>query len=156
MNKDKLKELVGALDELSDDIKDMKVDMGSTGKPSCDTCGCHAGLISIVAKDLPELQETYKHLCSLHLEKEYYNNPYVYIFWARALADFLDFEDRYSFIYWARDNPEIWGNEHGVSMFDSAKAFADDESKQITHRDIIKHWKQVLKKVEKEGVKNDE
>ncbi|CAC9649478.1 hypothetical protein [uncultured Gammaproteobacteria bacterium] len=150
MNKNKLKELVGALDALSDDIKDMKVDMGSTSKPSCDTCGCHAGLISIVAKDLPELQETYRHLCSLHLEKEYYNNPYVYIFWARALADFLDFEDRYSFIYWAGDNPEIWGNEHGVSMFDSAKAFTDDESKQITHRDLINHWKQVLVNIERE------
>jgi hypothetical protein len=96
------------------DVKDMKVDMGSTSKPSCDTCGCHAGLISIVAKDLPELQEAYKHLC-LHLDKEYYNNLYIYIFWARALAVFLGFKHRLSFIYWAGDNPEIWGNEHGVA-----------------------------------------
>jgi hypothetical protein len=31
--------------------------MGSGRKPMCNTPGCHAGLISIVAKDLPELQE---------------------------------------------------------------------------------------------------
>jgi hypothetical protein len=148
MNKDKLKEFVGALDALSDDIKDMKVDMGSTGKPSCDTCGCHAGLISIVAKDLPELQEAYKHLCSLSLQKEYCKNPYVYIFWARSLAVFLCFKDRLSFIYWAGDNPEIWGNEHGVAMFDLAKAFTNDKSKQLAHRDIINHWKQVLVNIE--------
>jgi hypothetical protein len=29
-------------------------------KPTCGTPGCHAGLISIVAKDLPELQEIYE------------------------------------------------------------------------------------------------
>ncbi|CAC9656703.1 hypothetical protein [uncultured Gammaproteobacteria bacterium] len=149
MNEEKLKEFVNALGALSDDVKDMKVDMGSTGKPSCDTCGCHAGLISIVAEDLPELQEAYKHLCSLNFEKEYYNNIYIYIFWARALAVFLGFEDRLPFIYWAGDNPEIWGNEHGVAMFDLAKAFTDDESKQLTHRDIINHWKQVLVNIEK-------
>jgi hypothetical protein len=110
-------------------------------------------LISIVAEDLPELQETYKHLCSLYLQKGYYNNPYVYIFWARALAVFLGFKDRFSFIYWAEDNPKIWGNEHGVAVFDLAKAFTDDESKKLTHRDIINHWKQVLVNIENEGVK---
>ena len=150
MNKDKLKELVNALDSLSDDVKDMGVIMMSTNKPSCGTCGCHAGLISIVAKDLPELQEAYKYLCSLYLQKGYYNNPYVYIFWARALAVFLGFKDRFSFIYWAGDNPEIWGNEHGVAVFDLAKAFTDDESKKLTHRDIINHWKQVLVNIERE------
>ena len=62
MNKDKLKEFVNALDALSDDVKNMDVDMGSTDKPTCGTCGCHAGLISIVAQDLPELKEIYKPL----------------------------------------------------------------------------------------------
>ncbi len=57
MNKNKLKELVNALDSLSDEVKDWGVTMSSEEKPMCDTPGCHAGLISIVAKDLPELQE---------------------------------------------------------------------------------------------------
>jgi hypothetical protein len=78
------------------------------------------------------------------LKEECYNNPYIYTFWARALAVFLCFKDRVSFIYWAGDNPEIWGNEHGDDMFEFGKAFTDYENKEITHRDIINHWKQVL------------
>ncbi|CAC9628601.1 hypothetical protein, partial [uncultured Gammaproteobacteria bacterium] len=46
MNKNKLKELVNALDELSDDVKDWDVVMMSANKPACGTPGCHAGLIS--------------------------------------------------------------------------------------------------------------
>jgi hypothetical protein len=45
MNKDRLKEFVNALDALSDDVKDMDVEMGNTNKPTCETPGCHAGLI---------------------------------------------------------------------------------------------------------------
>jgi hypothetical protein len=60
MNKNKLKQFVNALDELSDDVKDWDVEMESTKEPTCGTPGCHAGLISIVAKDLPELQDIYK------------------------------------------------------------------------------------------------
>ena len=51
MNKDKLKELVSALDALSDNVKDWDVEMESWYKPDCGTPGCHAGLISIVAKN---------------------------------------------------------------------------------------------------------
>ncbi|CAC9628046.1 hypothetical protein, partial [uncultured Gammaproteobacteria bacterium] len=58
MNKDKLKQFVNALDTLSDDVKDWDVVMMSANKPACGTPGCHAGLISIVAKYLPELEET--------------------------------------------------------------------------------------------------
>jgi hypothetical protein len=65
MNKDKLKEFVNALDALSDDVKDWDVDMNSGEKPTCGTPGCHAGLISIVAENLPELQEIHK--IHLHL-----------------------------------------------------------------------------------------
>jgi hypothetical protein len=59
MNKDRLKEFVNALDALSDDVKDWGVAMISTNKPTCGTPGCHAGLISIVAKDLPEMKDTF-------------------------------------------------------------------------------------------------
>jgi hypothetical protein len=38
-------------------------------------------------------------------------------------------------------------------MFGSFLAFADDLDKEITHRDIINHWKQVLANIENEGVK---
>jgi hypothetical protein len=48
MNKDKLKELVGALDELSDDVKNMDVNSGSINELLCGTPGRLACLISIV------------------------------------------------------------------------------------------------------------
>ncbi len=141
MNKNKLKELVNVLNELSDDVKDWGVDMGSVDKPLCGTPGCHAGLISIVAKDLPELQDIYND-CRVH------NKSYEYDAWADTLADFLGFNDMHDLNDWADSYPKIWGNEHGVAMFDLAKAFTDDESKQLTHRDIINHWKQVLVNLE--------
>jgi hypothetical protein len=56
----------------------------------------------------------------------------------------------------AVDNPKLWGNKYGDYMFCARLAFTDDKSKQLTHRDIIEHWKQVLKNIEEEGVKNDE
>nr|CAC9628078.1 hypothetical protein [uncultured Gammaproteobacteria bacterium]CAC9654907.1 hypothetical protein [uncultured Gammaproteobacteria bacterium] len=49
---------------------------------------------------------------------------------------------------WAVDNPKLWGNNRGDDMFCSRLAFTNDEYKQLTHIDIINHWKQVLKKVE--------
>jgi hypothetical protein len=45
---------------------------------------------------------------------------------------------------WAVDNPKLWGNNRGYDMFCARLAFTDDKSKQLTHRGIINHWKQVL------------
>ncbi len=45
---------------------------------------------------------------------------------------------------WAKENPKIWGNIFGGNMFKLTMAFTNDEYKQLTHRDIINHWKQVL------------
>ena len=153
MNKDKLKEFVNALDELSDDVKDMGVKMSSTKEPVCGTPGCHAGLISIVAKDLPEMKDTYKRLLILKLGIKC-NNFALYSFqiWADTLTDFLGFKDKYGLMDWAVDNPKLWGNKRGEYMFSFWQAFTGDEYKKITHRDIINHWKQVLVNIENEGV----
>jgi hypothetical protein len=152
MNKDKLKQFVNALDTLSDDVKDWGVNMGSGKKPMCDTPGCHAGLISIVAKDLPELQEIYKPLyflgCAPASGSE---NQYIFHVWSRALAVFLGFVDIRDLRDWAKDNPKLWGNRSGYNMFCSFFAFTYDLNKEITHRVIINHWKQVLKNIEDEG-----
>jgi hypothetical protein len=81
MNKDRLKELVNALDALSDDVKDWGVAMISTKEPTCDTPGCHAGLISIVAKDLPELQGIYMPLYLSESERRgKRGNQYFFMF----------------------------------------------------------------------------
>ncbi len=153
MNKDKLKELVNALDALSDDVKDWGVRMSSTNEPVCGTPGCHAGLISIVAKELPEMKDTYKRLLILKLGIKCHNFAlYSFQIWADTLTDFLGFKDRYGLLDWAVDNPKLWGNNRGYDMFCARLAFTDDKSKHLTHRDIINHWKQVLKNIKNEGV----
>jgi hypothetical protein len=160
MNKDKLKELVNALDALSDDVKDMQVYMRSISKPSDDTCGCHAGLISIVAQELPELQEIYEPIYSKECDfrGQERENHYIFYVWNSALAIFLGFKHEYELDMWdeknpikiwAEDNPEIWGNNFGGEIFSSQSAFNNDLDKALAHRDIIEHWKQVLANIEK-------
>jgi hypothetical protein len=144
------KQFVNALDSLSDDIKDWGVIMMNTNKPVCGTPGCHAGLISIVAKELPKLQDIYERL--YFLQWNIRGNRYEYDMWADALAIFLGFVDMEDLMDWAKDNPKIWGNEHGFHMFSFRRAFTDKTNKKLTHRDIINHWKQVLVNIENEGV----
>ncbi len=141
MKKDKLEELVNALDGLSDEVKDWDVKMESGEKPACDTPGCHAGLVSIVAQELPELQEIYENHFYFMSETEIF---YKYDVWAHTLADFLGFEKRRDLEDWAKENPKIWGNIFGGNMFKLTMAFTDYLPKQLTHRDLINHWKQVL------------
>jgi hypothetical protein len=141
MNKNKLKQFVNALDALSDDVKDMGVEMGSINEPLCGTPGCHAGLLSIVAKDLPELQDIYNYNNDYRIyEDEYYR-------WADTLAEFLGFVEMRYLTDWARDNPKLWGNKFGQDMFSFWRAFTNSQFKKLTHRDIINHWKQVLKNI---------
>ncbi len=143
MNKDKLKEFVNALDELSDDVKDWGVKMESGEKPTCETPGCHAGLISIVAQDLPELQDIYKnHIYFTKVGGD--ESEYHYNIWVDTLTDFLGFSEEKDLECWAKDNPKLWGNKFGRDMFMTAVAFTDDTNKHLTHIDIINHWKQVL------------
>jgi hypothetical protein len=142
MNKDKLKELVNALDELSDKVKDWEVNMLSWDKPACGTPGSHAGLISIVAKDLPKLQDIYNDDCRVH------NNSYEDDVWADVLAVFLGFKNMQDLKRWAKDNPKLWGNKYGYDMFCSWQAVTKYSDKILIHRDIINHWKQILVNIE--------
>ncbi len=154
IDKNKLKQFVNALDELSDDVKDWGVNMINGKKPTCRTPGCHAGLISIVAKDLPELQEIYKPLYILECEPaEGAESQYVFHIWGRALAVFLGFKGGHELETWADNNPKLWGNKFGGGMFCCPSAFTNDLPKQLTHRDIIEHWKQVLVNIEKGEMK---
>ncbi len=155
MNKNKLKQFVNALGELSDEVKDWDVVMMSANKPACGTPGCHAGLISIVAKDLPGLEETYLKIFKGYFKvyKDIKQDFYLYSIWADALAEFLGIKGEKDLAVWAAKNPKLWGNEFGEWMFCCWSAFTDDESKKLTHRDIINHWKQVLVNIENEGVK---
>lgn len=45
---------------------------------------------------------------------------------------------------WAEDNPEIWGNEYGRSMFSAEYSFTDDTGPELTSlSQIIDHWRGV-------------
>jgi hypothetical protein len=63
--------------KIDKEIKNNKVDMRSNFEPICGTAGCFAGLISIVANDIPELK------------KHYTSSIYTFSNWGIALQDFL-------------------------------------------------------------------
>ncbi len=149
MNITKLTEYTKALNALPEPIKSNYVDMISTDAPTCNTPGCHSGLISIAANYLPELQECYKNTLEFDGEKyyqEYKNNrPYSYSRWGDALALYLGFpfddteHTRNALTRWAVYNPYYWGNIHGEGMFNSCKAF-DQETDFFPHSIIIDHF----------------
>jgi hypothetical protein len=151
MNKNKLKELVNALDALSDDIKNMDVNRNYYKEPECGTSGSHPGLIYIVAEELPELKYIYKRF---HFPGYLIEDSFPWHHWAGTLANFLGFKDKIGLTDWAKDNPKLWGNKFGDYMFccEGWQAFTNSQFKKLTHIDIINHWKQVLKNIENEGV----
>ncbi len=151
MNKNKLKELVNALDALSDDIKNMDVNRNYYKEPECGTSGSHPGLIYIVAEELPELKYIYKRF---HFPGYVIEDSFPWHHWAGTLANFLGFKDKIGLTDWAKDNPKLWGNKFGDYMFccEGWQAFTNSQFKKLTHIDIINHWKQVLKNIENEGV----
>lgn len=139
----KLKEYATALNELPEEIKNNEVYMMSTDDPHCGTPGCHAGLVSIVADYLPELQDCYNKVC----DSEYPDSTkyYSYENWADALALYLGFafNEKYStstaLTRWARENADIWDNLHGDEMFSSGMAFGQ-VSDNFPHSVIISHF----------------
>jgi hypothetical protein len=52
-----------------------------------------------------------------------------------VLNEFLDCD----FKKWAGDNPDIWDNEFGASMWYSKQAFGRKEWERLTHDKIIVH-----------------
>ncbi len=138
-----------ALNDLPEHIKSNCVDMVSTEAPTCNTPGCHAGLVSIVAQYLPELQECYNNSLDFDGERyfqEYKNNrPYSYSRWADALALYLGFQfdetehTREALMRWVDSNPYYWGNLYGEGMFNSCIAF-DQDTDFFPHSVIIDHF----------------
>jgi hypothetical protein len=122
MNANNFKTLIEALEALPEGIRNNKVNMSSVDEPVCGTVGCFAGLISIVAKEIPEL-------------KKLYASKHIYFFhaWVDALNEYLDI----NFREWAEENPEIWGNEDGWHMFYSITAFGKGAGDVLSHDEII-------------------
>ena len=123
MNTSNFKTFVEALEALPASIKSNDVDMNSTKEPAYDTVGSFAGLISIVAEDIPELKQEYK------------GKFYDIYEWQYALNKYL----KCIFRDWAKYNYTIWDNKHGGSMFFTPEAFGIESGKTLTHYGIIVH-----------------
>jgi hypothetical protein len=122
MNTKNFKIFIETLEALPEGIRNNRVDMNSTHEPVCGTVGCFAGLISIVAKDIPELEDLYG-----------YETIYFFHAWVDALNEYLDT----NFREWAEEKPEIWGNAYGWNMFTSITAFGKEKGDVLTHDEII-------------------
>jgi hypothetical protein len=128
MNTNNFKIFVEALEALPEEIKNNKVDMRSNFEPICGTAGCFAGLISIVANDIPELK------------KHYTSSIYSFSNWGMALHDFLGI----SLQAWAWENPTIWENTRGISVYSFNEAWGKSEDETLIHNDIIIHLRKAL------------
>ena len=146
MNTEKFKTLLEALDCLPSEIKNNIIDMASTHEPTCGTPGCFAGLISIVAKDIPELEEIYK-------SSREYNGEYSYQKWADALGTYLECDGyantetdiETSFEGWVNDHPAVWG-ESPNRVFSSNAAFGKSGLDKMKHDDVITYLHGVYKR----------
>lgn len=126
-------------EKMHNDKTPVKYDSGTYKEDMIGTHGYHAGLISIVATSLPDLQECYDTISALggweysseDLEQLNYNS---YTHWADALALYLGFKfDKNSYVHkslrkalcdWASEHAEIWGTAHGGDMFSNDKSGA--------------------------------
>ena len=132
MNTNNFKIFVEALEALPESIKNNNVNMASIAEPDpvCGTPGCFAGLVSIVAEDIPELKQAYK------------SNYYEYNEWEEALNIFLEC----TFRSWANYNYKSWGNTQGRDVFCSSVAFGVEVGDSLTHNMIIIHLRKALNK----------
>jgi hypothetical protein len=128
MNTNNFKIFVEALEALPEEIKNNEVDMQSNFEPVCGTVACFAGLISIVANDIPELK------------KHYTSSIYTFSNWGIALQDFLGI----GLEVWAWENPTIWENTRGISVYSFNEAWGKKEDETLIHNDIINHLRKAF------------
>ena len=147
MKLNKLKEFLSVADKLSDEVKNMGVNMKSVEEPNDTTCGCHAGLVSIIAKDLPELQDNYDDY------KFHHDGDYSFVKWGDSLGKFLGFKNVEYLEEWAKKTPDMWGNDKGERMLSCSSAFTGAGIKPLKHIDIINHWHKVAVNIENGGKK---
>lgn len=100
----------------------------------CGTVNCVAGWY-VVAKGTED-PETMRHIRGNHVDYEY---------GAMLMAEDLGFRNEDELRAWAEDNPEIWGNKHGGSMFSRYDAYTGIFDIRVTceYSDIITHWAKV-------------
>ena len=101
--------------------------------PVCNTPHCHAGWYLLAKK--PFMQRIFS---------RHNNFTYGYLEMERDL-NIPSISD------WARENPEIWGNNSGSYVFSSPLAFVGPTRPNgaKTLKDIVDHWKEVYERLVK-------
>jgi len=104
----------------------------------CGTVNCVAGWY-VVAKGTEDPQ-TLKYIRENHIDFEY---------GAMLMAEDLGFNSEEELMAWAKDNPEIWGNESGDFMFSRYRAYTGKPDIHVTceYTDIIAHWAKVAERL---------
>ena len=133
--------------EALENLPPTPVDMYSPDEPVCGTPGCHAGLISLVAEEIPQLKGYYNDLEAL---LQFDCEGYDYSSWASALARFIteDGAERLTMISLAtlaESYPDWWGNAKGELMFSCGEAFGQ-ETDRFQDYIITAHWAGVLER----------
>lgn len=112
-----------------------EVDMGNGAslENSCGTPCCHGSWLEYAAFNTWNARNSWRD----------------FIEGANLAAKHLGFISRTGLQFWANDNPKIWGNNHGYSVFDSsgARAFAKTDE-TLTLKDIANHWYAVAGRLE--------
>lgn len=116
------------------EVKKGAVDMSESDFNVCGTIACHAGWFAISRGKNKEDNE--------------YKPYYGFKDSANDMAKFLGFEHKGDLELYFKENPELWGNLYGYTMFYSASAFSKDYSRALytrepTLREIGNHWAQV-------------
>ena len=113
-------------------------DTRNEATPLCETILCHGGWLAAMLESKRETAPT-SYLCAY--------TPFFYIGAARA-AKFLGFAGVYAaeLETWAREHPELWGNEFGGSMFCDARAFGVHRPSILKLSDIANHYAAVGKR----------
>ena len=108
-------------------------DINGVYAPTCGTAGCHAGTASIIIPDYEKVNtlnvsylEHGKCILSAYLTGDTYS------------AELTD---------WASENPELWGNDLGYSMFAKHTLAFDKPGYIVTSKQVGKHWQAVAKRI---------
>ena len=104
----------------------------------CKTVACHGGFYALA--------------CSVEMKDgkvDPHDGSTNYKVGANQMALDLGFSSMSSIKDWAGENPDLWGNRFGLSMFGAPQAFGfDHEDNRIRLENIIKWWRDVADRIE--------
>lgn len=142
------------LEVVADKYDCAPVDMGVcdvSRSPECGTVACHGGLYALAyLNDSPRVVWNADEHCDETVFAWASGEDIVWSDGATMLARDLGFFSIDGLTAWASTYPQVWGNNYGDCMFDSAGAFIE-AGETLTVQDIIAHWRGVADRIEMRG-----